>query len=492
MNSRRLSTGILCLAVVMGIASDILLRTPVWGVNALIWVAMFIAALVALTVLRKPSWPSGAKWLGLVLLLFAAGMALRDSPAMRLLSLLGMFICFSVGILKHVSLYVAGVCDYIAASFIAGLNAAFGGFQLFLSDLKPDAETAGAPTGKAISVGRGLAISVPILIVFGALFSSADAVFRNMVSIIIDIDLPSLVAHFFAISISAWLLAGYLRGALCPPVINLPENKLKAPGFLALNIMDVGVPLLLLDLLFLIFVIVQLKYLFGGSASPVNGLSYAEYARSGFFELVAASSLVLPILLAAHWLIRNETAGHLKIFNTLAGVQIVLLFVVMASALRRMHMYQQQFGLTELRFYTTAFMAWLGIVFVWFALTVFTGRRSRFAFGAMVAGLASIILLHTINPDAIIVKTNLARAAAGASFDVKYNFSLSEDSIPPLINGIDGLPQPQRVQLANSLVDHYRYSREPGWRSWSLSRSIARNMFEKNKPRILEISSGTH
>src|SRR3712207_9305529 len=109
----------------------------------------------------------------------------------------------------------------------------------------------------------------------------------------------------------------------------------------------------LLDLLFLTFVVIQVRYLFGGAArvAATAGLTYAEYARRGFFELVTVTALALPLLLIAHWLLRTETRAHERLFKALARIMVVLLFVVVASALQRMYLYQQEFGLTELRLY---------------------------------------------------------------------------------------------------------------------------------------------
>jgi len=81
------------------------------------------------------------------------------------------------------------------------------------------------------------------------------------------------------------------------------------------------------------------------------------------------------------WLLRKDNPVQLRLFRWLAGLQVILLFVIMASALQRMRLYQNEFGLTELRLYTTAFMGWLAVVFAWFMVTVLPGRRERFAFG---------------------------------------------------------------------------------------------------------------
>src|SRR5207244_3162984 len=146
----------------------------------------------------------------------------------------------------------------------------------------------------------------------------------------------------------------------------------------------------LLDALFLVFVVIQLRYFFGGTdlIQRTTGLTYAEYARRGFFELVAASALVLPILLAADWAVRNEAPQQRRSFRSLAGLLILLLAVVMASALERMRLYVDQFGLSEVRLYATAFMVYVAGIVGWFGWTVLRGQPRRFAFGPLVQGFA--------------------------------------------------------------------------------------------------------
>src|SRR5205823_2019867 len=201
----------------------------------------------------------------------------------------------------------------------------------------------------------------------------------------------SIVVHFAVIAFCFWIAAGYLhglimgreRGILSSPAIaltKLSSGKTQEGRHGWLGIAEISVVLGSLDALFLAFVVVQIRYLFGGASlvSVSPGLSYAEYARHGFFELVAVSALSLPLLLTTHWLLRPQTCRAKRIFNALAGAQIVLLFVVMASAVQRMRSYMDEYGLTEARLYPTAFMGWLAVVFVWFALTVLRYRREAF------------------------------------------------------------------------------------------------------------------
>jgi hypothetical protein len=204
--------------------------------------------------------------------------------------------------------------------------------------------------------------AAPPLLVFGVLFVAADAVFEELVADLFGFDVAEVFGHLSLILVFAWITAGLLWVAL---LARTRENlALPRPDLLSLGIGEPGTVLGLLDLLFLAFMAVQVCYLFGGAerVATTARLTYAEYARRSFFELVTVTTLALPILLLAHWLLRAEGRGGRRVFRVLAGTLIALLFVVMASALQRMYLYTQEYGLTELRFYATIFMAWLAVV----------------------------------------------------------------------------------------------------------------------------------
>lgn len=258
----------------------------------------------------------------------------------------------------------------------------------------------------------------------------------------------------------------------------MTATKAAAQKF-SLGAVEVGVVLGLLNVLFACFVVVQFRYFFGGAARvmSITELTYAEYARRGFFELTWVAGLVLPLLLITHALLqrRDHAAVAERIFRTLAGTQVALLFVIMASAVARMRLYQSEYGLTELRLYTTAFMLWLGLVFLWFAWTVLVrSRRERFACGALVAAFVTIGLLHLLNPDAYIVRANTAHARAGRAFDAEYAATLSADAVPALISAMPSLGRDERCHVARELSQRWTRSVfEEDWRTWNLARSRA-------------------
>ena len=158
----------------------------------------------------------------------------------------------------------------------------------------------------------------------------------------------------------------------------------------------------------------------------------------------------------------------------------------MASALLRMRLYQQAYGLTELRLYTTAFMGWLALVFVWFLATVLRGRRDRFAFGALVAAFAVLLLLDGLNPDALIVRTNVNRAGAAATdnFDERYASGLSADAVPALIASLPALSEPKRATVARTLLARWSPPEERDWRTWNWGRARAWQAVEANRANL--------
>jgi hypothetical protein len=247
------------------------------------------------------------------------------------------------------------------------------------------------------------------------------------------------------------------------------------PSAFTLGSVEVGVILGLMNLLFLSFVIFQIPYLFGGMDLVQNTPDFklAEYARRGFGELVAVSALVLPVLLVSHWLVKKESPFTEKLFRTLAAVQIALLFVIMASAAQRLVLLTGNlgYGLTTVRLYPMIVMIWLAVVFAWFSLTVLRGARQYFAWGALWSAFLILGATHFLDPDAFIVRTNLALMQQGREFDAKYNASLSADATPALMQAFETLSSDDQIAAVEKIAREYCGNIDGGdLRSWNWSR----------------------
>jgi len=270
------------------------------------------------------------------------------------------------------------------------------------------------------------------------------------------------------------------------------DNSIMPPAF-TLGTVEIGVILGLTNLLFLSFVVVQVPYLFGGIelVQSTPDFKLADYARRGFGELVTVAGLVLPILLASHWLIKKDNPVATTIFRIFAGIQIVLLFVIMASAAQRLVLLTGNlgYGLTTIRLYPVIFMAWLAIVFVWFGVTVLRGARQHFAWGALWSAFLILGATHVLNPDAFIVKTNIALMQQGREFDARYNSNLSDDALPVLAESFDKLNEQDQQIVIYKLAYRYCESRKDNdLRSWNLSRSEAFNILDSNEAFVSEMN----
>jgi hypothetical protein len=458
----RLGIALAATALVLGVFGDALFQGQSLGLNVAIWGCLFTVALTVLLRVGRAPLHQGRRAMVAPLLVFAALFAWHDSPLLVAANLIALAAAVTVGALRNVR--GATLSDY-GERFVGGAtSAAAGAVPLLMADIAWGEVVGRARSQRVSAIGRGIALCLPLLLLFGALFVAADAVFKQLLVTAVPTLDASVVERVGIAGVWAWLAGGLLRHLLVPRAEH--DDPPFAQPRRILGPLEIGIALGFLDLLFLAFVVVQFRYLFGGTALVQSDahLTYAEYARHGFFELVAVTALTLAVLLLADWALAGR--GR-RAFCWLAGVLLVLLGVVIASALQRLRLYVHHFGLTELRLYATGVVLWLAVVAAWFAVTVLRGRRHAFAVGALVAGFAATLVLNVLSPDALIARTNVTRPAV----DVSYLAGLSDDAVPTLVNRIGGLPAPQRVVLAQALLARGRSAGD--WRSWNLSRARA-------------------
>lgn len=330
------------------------------------------------------------------------------------------------------------------------------------------------------AVGRGAALAIAGVAVFGGLFLSADRAFAQLAhELLLPRDLGLLGTRVVVLAGTA-VIAGALALAtpafaeLAPAPVPLRVRLgIEEPAEpLRLRRAEWAVPLVALDLLFAAFVLVQLTVLFGGHdhVLATAGLTYAEYARQGFFQLVAVATLVLAVVAAAtRWSVR-ETPRDRRLLMILLGVLCALTLVVLASAMRRLGLYEQIFGYTRTRLLVEAAIVWLaGILLL--VLVAGIAPRRRWLPLATVILTATVALGFTFSsPDARIATRNVERYERTGTIDVVYLSTLSADAVPALLR----LPEPLR-SCALAPV-RARVGADDGVGGWNLSRARARSM----------------
>jgi hypothetical protein len=351
----------------------------------------------------------------------------------------------------------------------------------------------------AAPVARGLLFALPVLLVFVVLFASADAIFAtlagNLLAWQVDLgELPYRVAIAFVV---AWLVGGLLVVAAgetrierttAPPVAQSLGAAAATPLPLlpGLGVIEAVTILVAVDVLFALFVGLQVAYLFGGlDTMSAGGITYANYARGGFFQLVAVTGLAGGLVVCLNAVVERRSRAFV---GAAVGVAI-LTAVILASAAFRLALYQQAYGWTELRFYIDATIAWLGIGIV-AAMLLLVGDRMRWLAHALtIAAVAVLVAVNVIGPLRLVAEQNVARLLdptlvppdGRRGLDVAYMVTLDDAAVPALAAALPALTGDDQAAVRRWLDDRQLELRRPevtAWPAWNLAREDARRLLD--------------
>ena len=276
----------------------------------------------------------------------------------------------------------------------------------------------------------GIFITIPVFIMVFALLTSADVVFKHMADKAVgNLDLGDLVP--IALQFAVFFLICYgILSALCKKklVEEVPDKRTGEP-LIAIPVAG-G-----LTLLYLVFSGVQVLYLFIGNMELPDGYTYAEYAREGFFQLLAVSILNLIMVLVGLCYFKKN--GVLKVILTIMSA---CTFVMIASSALRMVIYIQYYYLTFLRILVLWGLLLLTIIFAGVVVYIFKENFPLFRY-SVVAVTCMYLLLSFGHPDYWIAKVNVAGMSddrskffKGTAYsDFYFLTDLSMDATPILL-----------------------------------------------------------
>ncbi|MEM9518742.1 MAG: DUF4173 domain-containing protein [Actinomycetota bacterium] len=293
---------------------------------------------------------------------------------------------------------------------------------------------------KLRSVAAGLAIAAPIVVILGSLLAAGDAVF-------------SAAFDQFTFADQTGVRVMYaLAGAIVATTLMLATSRSwTTPGEPArvLGTVEATIVAGAVAVLYAAFAVAQAVATFGGVDQVLEtaGLTRAEYARDGFFQLLWAAGLTLGTLLVLDRLRRRERGGTFRVFATVTSMLTIL---VVAVSIDRLLTYVDDFGWTMLRLYTVLFAAWIGLLFLGLA-SRFAGLRllqDWYPVFVAVTGLIWLLALNVANPEAFVARENLATADHA---DAVYLRQLSPDATPAILDGLDTLSDADQQMLLESL-----------------------------------------
>ncbi|WP_239154656.1 DUF4153 domain-containing protein [Amycolatopsis sp. FDAARGOS 1241] len=308
-----------------------------------------------------------------------------------------------------------------------------------------------------------------VLVVFVPLLTSADETFAHFVEELVpDLRLDSTVRWGFLFCTGLFGTAG-----ACYLLAGPPQRAVETPGRSTKDSLVWTVPLVTLVVLFAVYLLVRAVELFGGTSYVLHtgGLTSAEYARGGFWQLCACTVLTLGIVMAAlRWAPRATPQDRLR-QRILLGALAALSLVLVVSALSRMWTYQEAYGFTVLRLLVEVCEIWLGCVFLLVGAALITLRSAWLPRAAIGTAVAAVLALAVVNPEALIAGANIDRAEQGKPLDVRYLRGFSADIVPVVVERL-----PNAECVAGPIVlrlDDDDLVDGAGWPGWNLSRTRA-------------------
>jgi hypothetical protein len=489
---RTLARRMLLAALAVGVLAELTMDGPAVGLNLPIVTATMLAGAWLFRRADRAPDPLDA-WLPVSALVLAGFVALRADPFVAFLDIAGAAAftgasaaAFSgLAVTRRSVTAVMAIGAWVLEAVLAGTGRALRDGRPVRSDGPRQAPDWFGP------VGRGLILAVPLALVFAVLFASADPIFNrgfeDVMNFRIDLgDVPGRVIFILAV---AWLAGGVLsvaaRGlpAMEPASLGAAARSAAVASGRLIGTTEAIVVLVAVDLVVALFVGLQLAYLFGGlDTLAAAGMKYSDYARRGYFELVAAAALAGGVLVALEYQVAHRTRPYLALALGLVGLTIV----VLASAALRLKLYQDAYGWTELRLYVAVSIAAMAVTLATLSAFLATDRTRWLGHAMVVIGLVSLISLNVIAPAAFVAERNLARVIdpslvppdGEASLDADYLEVLPDDAIPALVAALPALKPVEAVRVRRLLEDRrVELANEPAYTSpfaWNLGRERAK------------------
>ncbi|UGT62394.1 DUF4153 domain-containing protein [Nocardia asteroides] len=310
-----------------------------------------------------------------------------------------------------------------------------------------------------------LAATAAVLLVFVPLLAGADATFAAGIDSITPrvggYTILTWIIVFGTVVIGVtsalYLLAGPLGAAAAEP----PRRTFA--------LLEWALPVGTLTALFAAFVGTQSVAAFGGDdyVQRTADLTYAEYARSGFWQLSAVTVLTLAVVLPVLHRAAKDTATERRWLRTLLIAVSGLTLVIDASAVTRLWTYQEAYGHTVLRLLVGTTELGLAAVYLMVIAAVLRLRWAWLPRAAIGTAVATLLALAAIDPERLIADRNIDRWQHSGKLDTGYLGGLSADVAPAL----DRLPADLRLRLRADLADRLG---DDTWQSWNLARHNAR------------------
>mgnify|MGYP004636528221 FL=1 len=310
-------------------------------------------------------------------------------------------------------------------SFLEMFFGAIGYINMPFADRRAEREETGKKrNSKLMYVLLGFAIALPLLVIILNLLSSADPVFAKVIKDIFgklfySWDVVKIV--IFAAVIFFFVYGFIVKTGRRDLGANAPKEGIYEPV--------IGITItVVLTAFYLIFAVVQIVYLFMNSAGLPDDMTYAEYARRGFFQLLFVAVVNVCIVLIFDAIFRKSV-----VLKTVLVVMCICTYIMIASSAVRLSMYIKEYALTYLRINTIWALIVTSIVMLGVIISLFWRNMPLFRY-IFLTVMVMFTLYAFVRPGAVISKYNISQAHNGKKVDIEYVMDIGSDGVPYLID----------------------------------------------------------
>ncbi len=328
-------------------------------------------------------------------------------------------------------------------------------------------------------IAKSICITIPLVWIIIMLLSSADDIFGSLFSGIFENMLLAIsrikiseTAIKFIIMVCAFVYFSCFFYHIAFKYKKEEENEVAISK--AKDNFTIKMILGALNIIYLIFCIIQVKSLFIGDTN----INYSEYARKGFFQLMIVSVINLVTILVAK---RNEYKNDTKYITSMCLVMILFTFIILLSATYRMYLYESAYGYTFLRLLVYCSLFTEAILLIPTILYIMD-KKINLPSTYFAIILTVYICMNFANFDYVIAKRNVDRYMETGKLDMFYLETAT---------GTDAVQQINRiVETTNNLslkreareylIDLYEEIDKMDFRDFNISKAYAQYLVEKS------------
>lgn len=297
-----------------------------------------------------------------------------------------------------------------------------------------------------VLVLAGIVISIPLLLILVSLLAMADRVFSSLIDHILSsyLNLGTIIRIFIKFVAASFLVYAFICCAGLKKVKAEQIEKRNCEPILMITTMS------MVGFIYLIFCGIQIFYLFLGRGVLPYHMTYAEYAREGFFQLLFVIFINLVMVLLCIKYFRES-----KILNIILTIISLCTYIMIASSLYRMMLYIGAYHLTRMRVLVLWFLVLISVLMIGVIRLIYQNKFPLFHYSICVIGVF-YLLFAGMRPDYLIANYNYSH---NGSIDIR---NLSADALPTAvmaglgqIEGVNSWKESDKIKFINKTCDSY-------------------------------------